>query len=151
MKTIAPWRTRDLASLTDFDALERRMRRAFGRVLPDADVETAMDWLPAMDLTENDGAFELTAEIPGLKPEDVEVTVEGDVLTIRGEKQREEKKQEEGKWHLWERSYGSFERSLTLPRSVDDTKVTANFTDGVLKVTLPKRSESKGRKIEVSA
>lgn len=148
MKTLAPLRGRELTPWRDLDAMEQRMRRVFGRMWPEAEAETAMDWVPAMDLTEADGAFELTAELAGLGPEDVEITVEDNVLTIRGEKKREHTK-EEGKWHLWERSFGAFERCLTLPRSVDDAQVKADFTDGVLKVTLPKRAEAKGRKIEI--
>lgn len=141
MKTLIPWR--------DMDAIEQRMRRLMGR-WPAGEVETALDWIPSMDLVETDGRFELAVELPGIKPEDVELTVEDNILTIRGEK-KEEQKKEEGKWHLWERSYGSFERSFTLPRGIDERQVKADFAEGVLKVMLPKSPEAKGRKIPIGA
>lgn len=146
MKTLAPWRAHVVSPWPDLEAMERRMRRMLGRSWPEP--ETTMDWAPAMDLSETDGELELTVELPGLKPQEVQLNVEDDVLTIRGEK-RDEKKKENGKRHVWERSYGAFERGLTLPRGVDETQIKASFKDGVLKVTLPKPPEVKGRKIPI--
>lgn len=149
MKTLVPWRTRQLAPWADFENLEQRMRRMLGRAWPETDVESALAWAPAIDLKELDGTYEVTAELPGIKPEQVEVTVENNMLTIRGEKKEEETKEEEGKWHVFERCYGSFERSFTLPRGVDESKVQARFDNGILKVTLPKTVVSKGKKIKI--
>jgi HSP20 family protein len=148
MKTITPRRALDLNPWRDFDAMERRMRRMLGEAWPQT--ESPMDWVPSMDLHETDGAFELSVELPGLKPEEVELSVEENVLTIRGEK-KEEKRKDEGKWHLLERAHGSFERSFTLPRGVDDSQVKADFKNGILKVQLPKRAEAQGRKIPIEA
>ena len=89
------------------------------------------------------------AELPGLEREQVEVTVENGVLTLRGEKKQEKEEGEEGKWHIWERSYGSFERSFGLPRGIDEAKVEAQFENGVLKVTVPKKAGSQGKKIPI--
>lgn len=103
-----------------------------------------------LDLVENDKAFEIRVDLPGVKPEQVEVNVEKNVLTIRGE--RSEEKEEGGKnqkYHRVERRFGSFSRSLVLPSGVADDEAVASFKDGVLKVILPKNEKSKTRKIEI--
>lgn len=107
---------------------------------------------PAVDITEADGAYKLTAELPGLTEKDIEVQVAGDVLTLKGEK-REEKEQKEKSFHLSERSYGSFQRSFSLPEGVDRDKVTAEFAKGVLTITMPKTEKAVEQKktIEVKA
>lgn len=107
-------------------------------------------WTPSVDLTDTNGELTLTAELPGVKPKDVEVSVDDGALTIRGEK-KEERKEETKSRRLYERSYGSFERSFTLPRSVDPDKVKAEFENGVLTVHLPKREGATGRKIEIQS
>jgi len=92
----------------------------------------------------------LTAELPGLREADVDIKLENSVLTIQGRKEEtREEGQEEQRSHLWERSYGSFQRSFTLPRTVLADKISATFQDGVLHVRVPKAPESKGRKIEI--
>lgn len=92
----------------------------------------------------------LTAELPGLREADVDIEPENSVLTIQGRKEEtREEGQEEQRSHLWERSYGSFQRSFTLPRTVLADKISATFQDGVLHVRVPKAPESKGRKIEI--
>jgi len=105
-------------------------------------------WTPTVDLTDTNGEFTLTAELPGVEPKDVEVSVEDGAMTIRGEK-KEERQEETKNRRLYERSYGSFERSFTLPRSVDPDQVKADFENGVLTVHLPKREGAMGRKIEI--
>ncbi|MFS8636977.1 MAG: Hsp20/alpha crystallin family protein [Gemmatimonadota bacterium] len=103
---------------------------------------------PAVDITERDDALVLTAELPGMRREDIEVELDNNVLTIRGEKkeEREEKGEER---YLYERRFGSFSRSFTLPRTVDPDRISARYERGVLTVTLPKLEESKGKRIEV--
>jgi HSP20 family protein len=107
---------------------------------------------PRMDMAETDDSIEITAELPGVDEKDLDVSVEGDVLTIKGEKksESEEKKKD---YHVVERSYGSFRRSIRLPGVVDPEKVKAAFEKGVLKVTLPKPQEAKQnrRRIEVKS
>jgi HSP20 family protein len=110
----------------------------------------ALAWTPTVDLTDTNGEFTLTAELPGVEPKDVEVSVEDGALTIRGEK-KEERKEETKGHRLYERSYGSFERSFTLPRSVDPDQVKADFENGVLTVHLPKREGATGRKVEIQS
>ena len=108
--------------------------------------------LPSVDLTETNDAFTLTAEMPGLEEKDVDVTLSDDMLTVSGEKQ-EESTREEDDHHISERRYGSFKRSFRLPASVEDDKISAALTNGVLTVTLPKSAEAKAKvkKIDVKA
>ncbi|GAB7078587.1 Hsp20/alpha crystallin family protein [Megalodesulfovibrio paquesii] len=106
--------------------------------------------MPALNVRETPEALEVTAELPGVTAADIEVTIDKGVLTIKGEKKFEEEKQE-GAYHRVERSYGSFARSVSLPAPVAEDKVTANFTNGVLTLTLPKAEEAKARKIEITS
>ena len=101
-----------------------------------------------VDIYEKDDHFVLTAELPGVKKEDVKVNVEGDVLTIEAEKRSEFEENKEGLYHH-ERSYGKFSRSFRLNSQVEGDKIDASYTDGVLRLTLPKREEVKGRSITV--
>src|SRR5918998_3667409 len=93
------------------------------------------EWAPAIDVLENDGDLVIRAEIPGAKPEDVDVTVQSGVLTISGRRQ-EEREEERGGYLVRERRYGSFRRSLQLPEDVDESKINARFENGVLEVTI---------------
>ncbi|OJY76139.1 MAG: hypothetical protein BGP12_01145 [Rhodospirillales bacterium 70-18] len=106
--------------------------------------------VPAVDVTEDAAAFVVTAELPGMTEKDVEVSVVGGMLTLKGEK-RQEKEEHKKDFYLTERSFGSFERSFSLPDGVDDDKVGARFTNGVLTVILPKKpgTATATRKIEV--
>lgn len=107
------------------------------------------DWVPSVDVSETEGEYQIKAEIPDVKKEDVKVTVEDGVLTIQGERKYE--KEEKGKkYHRVERSYGSFIRSFTLPDLVDEAKVKAEFKDGVLNLQLPKSEKTKPKAIEVT-
>ncbi len=99
---------------------------------------------PAVDVAEDDKAVTLTAELPGMKEEDVEVVLRDDMLTVKGEKksEREEKKEN---YHLTERRYGAFERTFRLPETADADKIKAAIEDGVLTVTVPKKAEAKAK------
>jgi HSP20 family protein len=112
----------------------------------------AESWVaqPAMDLVERDNAFELTAEMPGLEEKNIEVDVANGVLTVKGQKD-EDKVEKKEDFHLRERRFGSFVRSVRLPETVDADKIEASFKNGVLKVTLPKKREAQKpvQKIEV--
>lgn len=105
---------------------------------------------PSVDVAEDDTAFKITAELPGLDPKDVEVTVTGDRLVLKGEK-KEETEQKEKNYYMSERSYGSFQRSFALPDGVDRDKIAADLAKGVLTVTLPKTPDAQkpSKKIEV--
>jgi HSP20 family protein len=109
--------------------------------------ETA-GWMPAVELVEVNGEYLLTAEIPGMGKEDVDVSVEDGVLTLKGEKKFEHE-EERDRTHIRERRYGAFERSFTLPRNVEAGKIKAEYHDGVVEVHLPKGPEAKGRQIEI--
>src|SRR5688572_14901803 len=106
-------------------------------------------WNPSVDIYENKDQIVLEAELPGMKQEDFELTVENNVITLRGERQLE-KKEESDNYHRVERSYGSFTRSFTLPQTVSAEGATAEYTNGVLRVTLPKREETKARRIQIN-
>ena len=138
-----------------FADVENRMNRFMERMLTepfDATLPESIGWLPAMDIVENDESLMLTAELPGMTQKDIDVSVENGVLTVKGEKaeeRREEKK--ENKIHLYERTYGSFQRSFALPPTVDGNGITAKFDNGVLTLNMPKTPAAKAsaKKIEI--
>jgi HSP20 family protein len=123
--------------------------RTFGSIFRNYNDEVLEGtWLPAADITETDDQFEIKAELPGLKKEDVKINLVDNVLTIRGEKKTEQ--DEKNKYcHRMERIFGSFIRSFSLGTKVDNSKIKAEFKDGVLTLALPKAAESKPRQIEV--
>jgi HSP20 family protein len=105
-------------------------------------------YTPAVDIAEHDNEFIVKMELAGVSKEDVKISLESNILTIKGEK-KQEKEEENKNFHRLERSYGSFQRSFTLPTTVKSDKIDAVFTDGVLSVTLPRMEESKPKQIEV--
>ena len=112
------------------------------------ELATTSDWAPRVDIAETDKEFVIKAEIPEVKKEDVKVTVDNGVLTIRGERKQE--KEEKGKkFHRVERRYGSFARSFTLPGNVDTTNIKASFKDGMLNLQIQKTEEVKSKAIHV--
>jgi len=127
-------------------------RRSMFDVMPSWARESTWPTAPAVDFTDTDKAYEITAELPGIDEKNVEVKVANGILTIRGDKQ-EEKEEKKKDYYVRERSYGSFERSFQLPDSVDAEKIDATFKKGVLTVTLPKKPEAQGttRKIDIKA
>ncbi len=107
-------------------------------------------WCPAVDVSEDDKEILVSADLPGIDPKQVEITVRDNILSLNGERKAE--KEEKGEsYHRVERSYGSFSRSFALPSSVDEAKVSAEYQDGVLRIHLPKREEAKPRKILVKS
>ncbi len=106
------------------------------------------DWQPKVDISESDDALEVKVDLPGIKPEDVDISVADNRLTIKGER-KEEKETKEKTVHRIERSYGSFFRSIALPAGTDPDQVSAQSDNGVITVTLPKPSEAQGKKIAV--
>ena len=108
----------------------------------------AGDWAPRVDIAETDGEFIIQAEIPDVKKEDVKVTVDNGVLTLKGER-KQEKEEINKKFHWIERHYGSFARSFTLPDNLNESKIEAAFKDGVLNLKIPKTREDKPKAIEV--
>lgn len=147
MPTIVRWDPfREMATIQE--RLNRAFDDAWGRGRrPDEDFVSG-SWLPAVDVRETKDALEIAAELPGLEPKDVEVSVEGGVLTLKGAR-RFEKATEGETYHRVERSYGAFERSFNLPTNVDPERVRAIYRHGVLNLTLPKREEAKPKSITI--
>jgi HSP20 family protein len=131
-------------------SIDRLFNEFMGRSLRQAEEETAASgaWSPAVNILESEDGILISADLPGLKAEDVDVTVDNGVLTIRGERAFEEAR-EGSTYHRVERWYGSFERSFTIPNSVDPSKIEAKFSHGEMTITLPKREESKPRSVKV--
>lgn len=126
------------------------LRREIDRLLGDASAETDVArWVPAVDVRETDKALAIDVELPGIAPENVDVNVENGVLTIAGEKHAERNDDQKGRYHMVERTYGSFFRSFQLPKGVDESQIEASFHDGVLTVNVPKAALPRPRKIEI--
>lgn len=128
------------------------LRRSFFDIEPFRRTEAAFAAVPAVDVTETDKAYEITAELPGMTDKNVEVKMADGVLTIKGEKQ-EEKEEKKKDHYLRERNFGSFQRAFQVPDGVDPDKIEASFKNGVLTVTLPKSAEAlkTAKRIDVKA
>ena len=105
-------------------------------------------WTPAVDVAEHDNDYIVKVELPGVAKDDVKITMQDNILTIRGEK-KHEKETKEPDYHRVERAYGSFQRSFTLPTTVKNERIEAAYKDGILTITLPKAEEAKPKQIEV--
>ena len=105
-------------------------------------------WSPAVDIYETESDIVLKAELPEINQKDILINIENNVLTLKGERKLE-KEAKEDNYHRMERSYGSFTRSFTLPNAVEQEKIKAQYKDGVLKITMPKKAEKKGKKIDI--
>ena len=134
----------------EFAAMQDRMNRLFGNVyLRDEDTSFRGTWVPAVDIFETESHdLVVRAELPGINREDIEVSVENSTLVLKGEKKFDAEVKEES-YRRIERTYGAFHRSFTLPSTVDTSKVSAEFKNGVLTVKLPFREEAKPRTINV--
>ena len=133
------------ARFTDpFDQLVDTMFARGGR-----SAGTGLMRAPETDVVETEKEIRVVTEMPGLRRDDIEIDVENNVLTIRGEKREQRTEGEQGKYHLAERRYGTFSRSFVLPRDVDAENIGASFQDGVLTVTVPKSERARRRRIEI--
>jgi HSP20 family protein len=137
--------TRSRSPLSEMNRLAREMDTLFGGLGGSSDL-----WTPPVDVEETPDHLILTAELPGMSHEHIDVELEDGVLTIQGEK-KEQQKAEGTQGLLYERRWGSFTRRFTLPRAVDAGGITANFENGILTVYVPKAEEAKGRKIQINA
>ncbi len=132
------------------DRINRIFGDAYTRRLDDGGLTQRGEWLPVVDIFENaNQEIVLKAELPGIAREDIDVRVENNTLTLRGERKRESEVTQE-QYHRVERSYGAFTRSFSLPSRIDTEKVKAEFKDGVLSITLPVKAEAKPRQIDVA-
>jgi len=143
---------RDLATWpSNLFGMQREMNRMFDNFLNGTDrgEDYALTvWSPAVDIAEHDDQYVVKMELPGVSKEEVKITLESNILTIRGEKKQEKETKKEN-YHRVERSYGSFQRSFTLPTTVKNDKIDASFKDGILNINLPKAEEAKPKQIEV--
>ena len=136
---------REISSFAD------RFNRAFGSMpARERDEEMSLGaWMPPVDVAEDKEKVTLTAELPGFKEDEVQIQMEGNILTLRGERKFEQEK--EGRnYHRVERSYGQFMRSFTLPNNVDRENIRAKFRNGLLEIEMPKREDAKPRQIRIS-
>jgi HSP20 family protein len=130
------------------DDVSNRLSRLFDESLFSARGDR---WVPPVTVSESTGELVLTAELPGLRREDISIDLENSVLVISGQKaELRAEGDEDRRYHVQERHFGSFSRSFTLPRTIDAAKIVATFDSGVLTVKLPKVSEAQGRKIEIA-
>ena len=124
--------------------IDRLFEDTFGRG------DSANTWTPAVDVRESDKELRLEVEVPGIRPDDVEITTENGVLTVRGEKRSARKEGDENnRYHMIERSYGSFIRSFQLPQGLDESAIEASYDDGILSIHIPKTALPQPRKIEI--
>jgi HSP20 family protein len=134
----------------DLSVLQDRMNRLFQDFTPRGEQElTAGNFVPPVDIYEDEHNITVKTELPGVDPKDVDVRVENNTLTIKGERKFEKEEKEEN-FHRIERRYGTFVRSFTLPNTVDTENVKADYDNGVLKVQLAKRAEAKPKQIKVN-
>lgn len=126
--------------------IDRLFEDTFGRG------EGMNNWSPAVDVRETEKELRLDVELPGISPNDVELTAENGVLMIRGEKKTERKEgEDESRYHVVERSYGSFMRSFQLPQGLDESKIEADYNDGILSIHIPKAALPQPRRIEIGS
>jgi len=133
--------------------LRKRMDEIFGEFFgqtPFAMAATEAVWSPLVDVHETKEGLLLQVELPGVKQEDIQVSMVGDTLTLKGERKRETEVKEDS-YHRIERSYGTFQRSIVLPSVVDPNRVKATYREGVLEIQLPKKEEAKPKEIKVEA
>lgn len=146
MTNLIRWRPmRDMMTLRD------EMDRLFERAFEDRSLsqwQPSTNWGLALDVAENDDAYIVTASLPGMKPEDIDISITDNVLTIKGEYKSDETINEDS-YHIRERRFGSFGRSISLPSMVNSDDVAAQYENGVLTLTVPKAEEVKPRRIEV--
>ena len=144
MQALAPW--------TGLTTLRKEMDRIFDRVFEPRwdELPAISEWAPSLDVSETKDAVLVKAEVPGLDPKEIEISLQEQLLTIKGEKKHE--KEEKGEhYHRMERAWGAFARSLRLPVPVDGEKVSATFKNGLLTITLPKTPAAKGTTIPIKA
>ncbi len=141
---------RELTPFVDFERMRREMDRIWNSFFEGGMVrgEDGGEWLPSLDVAETKNEFVVKAEVPGLDPKDIDISLSDGLLTIKGEKKQEKEEKEEN-YHLVERSYGSFTRSIRLPKEIQSDKINASYKNGVLKVVLPKSEEAKQKEIKI--
>jgi HSP20 family protein len=143
-------RYRDPASLFGLQRLNRILDEAFAAPFSEQGDVITSTWFAPTDVSEDGNSLRITMELPGVNPDDVRLSLENNILTIRGEKKHDQEENNE-RVHRFERTYGVFERTFALPNTVDPEKIEARYENGVLLVTIPKAERAKPREIRVSS
>jgi HSP20 family protein len=149
LRTWKPFR--ELAPFREFERARQQVDRFWDSLLEGGlrrRSEEEVEWLPSLDVAETKNELVVKAEAPGMDPKDIDISLSDGVLTIKGEK-RQEKEEKEADYQLVERSYGSFTRSVQIPREVQSDKISASYKNGILKITLPKSEEAKKKEIKI--
>ena len=136
----------------DLNMLQDRMNRLFddaGRTWRSDDPAATTTWSPAVDIFETEGEIVVKAELPGMDRKDIALNLEKNVLTLRGER-RFTKEAKDDNYHRIERSYGAFSRAFSIPATVDEEKINADYKEGVLKIVLPKKEQVKPKQIRIA-
>jgi HSP20 family protein len=136
----------------DLNMLQDRMNRLFddaGRTWATDEPAATTTWSPAVDIFETEGEIVVKAELPGMERKDIALNLENNVLTVRGER-RFAKETKDDNYHRIERSYGTFSRSFSIPATVEEEKIRADYKDGVLKIVLPKKEQAKPKQIRIA-
>ncbi|MEM7816784.1 MAG: Hsp20/alpha crystallin family protein [Candidatus Aenigmatarchaeota archaeon] len=144
------WRGREWDPFKELLDLQKEISNFFDasfETLP-TKISQEATWLPSLDISEDKNNLIIKVDVPGVKQDDIDISISGDVLTIKGERKKEEETKDKN-YYRRERFYGVFSRSLTLPNYVDTNKVEANYKDGVLEIVLPKTESAKPKQIKV--
>jgi HSP20 family protein len=144
-KELTPWRP-----FGELSSLRREMDRLWENFFGERPLTRMWEreWAPSLDISETRDNFGVKAEVPGIDAKDIDISLTGDVLTIKGEKKQEREEKEED-YHLVERSYGSFSRSVRLPAEVESNKIKASYKNGILNITLPKSEKVKAKEVKI--
>ena len=144
-KELTPWRP-----FGELSSLRREMDRLWENFFVERPLGKIWEreWAPSLDMSETKDNFVVKAEVPGKDAKHIDISLTGDVLTIRGEK-RQEKEEKEEDYHLVERTYGSFSRSVRLPAEVESNKIKASYKNGILAITLPKSEKAKAKEVKI--
>lgn len=135
--------------LRELNSMQREMNRVFDSFFREGDDVSTSTWYPTVDIKETTETVEIYAELPGINKEDIKIAIRDNTLSLSGEKKSVEEEKDTN-YHRVERAYGTFSRSFALPAKINQAKISAVFTDGVLQITLPKAEEEKPRHIEIS-
>ena len=151
-KELTVWKPfTELAPFREFERMRRDMDRLWESFFEGGLTKRGEEgggWLPSLDVSETKSDLVVKAEVPGMDAKDIDISLSDGVLTIKGEK-RQEKEEKEADYHLVERSYGAFTRSIQLPKEVKGDKISASYKDGILEIALPKSGEAKKKEIKI--
>lgn len=141
---------REMAPFREFERMRKEMDRLWDSFFERRPRTGDMgEWYPSLDVAETKNDVVIKAEVPGMDPKDIDISLSNGVLTIKGEK-KQEREEKEGDYHFTERSFGTFTRAIQLPAEVQSEKIEASYKNGVLKIILPKSEEAKRKQIKIN-